>query len=42
MVRGLLAIAFIAFLVWGFFVTDQVECWLKGAEYMEARGAVCD
>jgi hypothetical protein len=40
--RILFAIALLAFLVWGFFITDQVECWLKGAEYMEARGGVCD
>jgi hypothetical protein len=42
MVRVLFAIAFVAFVVWGFMVTDKVECWLKGADYMEARGAVCD
>jgi hypothetical protein len=34
--------AFIAFVWWGFWGTDRAECWLKGREYMEARGGSCD
>jgi hypothetical protein len=39
--RLLVAVAFLAFLIWGFFLTDEVECWLHGKAYMEASGAVC-
>ena len=41
-VKLIAAAAFLAFVLWGFLIGDEVECWLKGADYMEARGASCD